>query len=86
MTTDTTFPSVHAHGTIRQPFRATCRKCGETIYFDIDPSGTPGFNGDWGNGDGDWGCSVDNGDDSEDGNGHVPTNIVYDLHLFPRPE
>ncbi len=71
-------------GNIRQPFRAVCAKCQETIYFDIDPSGTPGLNGEWGNNFGDYGCAVDNGEDSEDGNGHVAENIVYDRSLIKR--
>lgn len=73
-------------GNIRQPFEAICRKCGEKIYFDIDPSGTPGFNGDWGDGHGNYGCVVDNGDDSEDGNGHTPSRIRYNRKLYPRPQ
>lgn len=40
------FPSPYLEGgQIRQPFQATCAKCGETIFFDIDPGGTPGHNG-----------------------------------------
>jgi hypothetical protein len=78
------FASAEYHGLIRQPFCAECAKCGMTIYFDIDPAGTPGFNGDWGDGDGDYGCEIDNGEDSEDGNGHVPARIEYDRTLYPR--
>lgn len=80
------FPSALIHGNVRQPFAAQCAKCSRAIYFDIDPGGIPGFNGDWGDGDGDYGCEVDSGDDSEDGNGHVPTQIRYDRHLYPRED
>jgi len=72
-------------GNIRQPFVAQCRKCFKTIYFDIDPGGTPGFNGDWGDGYGDYGCEVDNGENSPDGNGHVPGAIRYVRRLYPYP-
>lgn len=79
------FDSATVGPNIRQPFVARCKKCRATIYFDIDPAGTPGFNGDWGDGHGDYGCSVDNGENSEDGNGHVPTAIKYNRTLYPRP-
>lgn len=77
-------PAVTECGKINQPFYATCQKCGQRIFFDIDPSGTPGLNGDWGDRNGDYGCEVDNGDDSEDGNGHVPTGIIYDRSIILR--
>ncbi len=80
------FNSVKCGPMIRQPFRATCVKCRRTIYFDIDDGGTPGFNGDWGDGRGDYGCAIDNGDNSEDGNGHVPGKIVYDRKMYPKPK
>ena len=75
------FESVHSDGHVRQPFRAVCAKCKLDVYFDIDPDGTPGFNGDWATEDGDYGCEMVGHDD-----GHVPLNIVYDRTMYPRPE
>lgn len=80
------FTSNKNGGMIRQPFQAVCAKCHSIIYFDIDESGTKGFNGDWGDGRGDYGCEIDNGEDSEDGNGHIPMNIQYNRDLYPRPK
>jgi hypothetical protein len=65
----------------RQPFEAVCRKCDQKIYFDIDSDGTPGFNGDWGDGEGDYGCVEDT-----KGNGHRPMNVRYNRNLYPEPK
>jgi hypothetical protein len=75
------FASAFDGAMIRQPFRATCAKCNLPVYFDIDPGGTPGFNGDWRTEDGDYGCVLVGDDDA-----HVPLCIAYDRTMYPRPE
>lgn len=70
---------------ILQPFRAQCEKCNEDIFFNLDPNGTEGANGDWCTIGVDAGLGCDYGctDDDEHGNGHWPAadSLEYDPHL-----
>jgi hypothetical protein len=68
---------------VQYPFTATCEYCSEELRFDIDPSGTPGRNGDWGAlfldpiPGLDYGCG-ESPETNEDGTGgHWPTAIIW---------
>jgi hypothetical protein len=69
---------------VQYPFSAVCKYCSEELRFDIDPSGTPGQNGDWGalfpdpGFPGlDYGCGESPDTDEDGTGGHWPTSIRW---------